>query len=145
MHAELFVILGIYFVIYLVTYLAMKTPARADPWDIEITKAVEDPQALPLCHRCFTPQDHLGWFCPVCGAAVGRYNNWMPYVNVFSEGEVLRAGTKDHIRPSLLVIADYLLYSLAAYFVFAPMYWYFLFRNMRKRQREVSVENEDLV
>jgi predicted metal-binding membrane protein len=62
----------------------------------------------------------------------------MPYIQVFSEGEVLRNGVNDKLRQNALIVAGYLLVSLNFYLVFAPIYWLLLFKNL-KRQKE-SVE-----
>ncbi|HXU78437.1 MAG TPA: hypothetical protein VN794_17820 [Methylomirabilota bacterium] len=107
-----------------------------DPWDPEIEKLIQDPAAEPLCHRCLTPQSPIGWFCPECGTGVGPYNNYMPFVYAFSEGEVLRAGVLDHVRRSPVVVLGFLLYSAAVYAVFAPIYWYYLFSNFRRHPRK---------
>ncbi len=65
----------------------------------------------------------------------------MPYVNIFSEGEVLRNGVTDKLRASPLTIIGYLIYSLGNYFIFAPIYWIFFFKNL-KRLKELP-EDED--
>ena len=104
-----------------------------NPWPEEIEESVHQPEAVPLCHRCFTPQSNKDWFCPNCGTAVGTYNNLMPYVYVFSQGEVLRAGTTERLRPGFLTVAGYLLVSLQGYAFFAPIFWYFLFKNFRRK------------
>jgi hypothetical protein len=121
-------------------WLTSVTNLSPDPWGAEVEQIIQNPQASPLCHRCLTPQDCDGWFCPVCGTAVGQYNNYMPFVYVFSLGEVLRAGVTDHIKPSFLTICGYLLYSFIIYFIFAPIYWYFLFRNLKRHGPEVDPE-----
>jgi len=56
----------------------------------------------------------------------------MPYVYIFSQGEVLRNGVTDRLRASPLTIIGYLIYSLGNYFIFAPIYWYFFFNNLRR-------------
>ncbi len=71
-----------------------------------------------------------------CGAAVGSYNNWMPYVYVFSQGEILRNGVTDKLRVGPFIIMGYLLYSLLTYFIFAPIYWFFFFKNLRRLKEE---------
>jgi len=53
-----------------------------DPWDAEMTEKLNDPEAVPVCHHCFTPQEHDRWFCPECGAAVGPYNNYLPLIHI---------------------------------------------------------------
>lgn len=112
----------------------------SDPWGSEVEQLINDPHLEPLCHRCFTPQSHEAWFCPACGASVGPYNNYMPYVYVFPQGEVLRAGVHDHIRWSVLTIAGYILLSFSCYLVFAPIYWYFLFRNFKRHSHVFEYE-----
>jgi hypothetical protein len=109
-------------------------PSSPDPWDTETDKAVRQPDAVPVCHRCLTPQSPCGWFCPTCGSAVGPYNNYMPYVYIFSEGEVLRNGVTDRMRIGLLTGVGYFLVSLD-YLFFAPIYWFFLVRNFRRARQ----------
>lgn len=111
-----------------------------DPWGPEIEQLLHDPQTQPLCQHCFTPQSGQGWFCPVCGSSVGPYNNYMPFVYVFAQGEVMRAGVTEHIRPSRWVIGSYLFCSLSVYAIFAPVYWYRLFQNLRRQKREQAAD-----
>jgi len=106
-----------------------------NPWGPEVERILQDPNLEPLCHRCFTPHSHQARFCPVCDASVGEYNNYMPYVNIFPQAEVLRSGVHDHVRPSFLIIAGYLLLSVTCYIIFAPIYWFFLFRNLKRQAR----------
>ena len=114
------------------------TEPTPDPWDAEVEKATHEVQAVELCHRCLTPQEQPSWFCPACGASIGAYNNYMPFVYLFAQGEVLRVGVTDHIRPSALVVCGFVLYSIVSYLIFAPVYWYFLFRNLRKSRETMS-------
>ena len=67
-----------------------EAPQKPDPWDAGIERQLEEPESVEICHRCFSPQPPNAWFCEHCGSAVGPYNNLMPYLNAFSEGEVLR-------------------------------------------------------
>lgn len=111
-------------------------PLRPDPWDAAIEQGVHDHGAVLVCHRCFTPVSPAGWFCEHCGSAVGPYNNVMPYVRVFSEGEVFRNGVTDRLHVSSLIVIGYVLYSLISYIVFAPVYWFFLFKNLKRSATE---------
>jgi ribosomal protein L40E len=111
-------------------------PVTPDPWSEEIEKKLRAPDAVEICHRCFTPQPPTAWFCEHCGSAVGPYNNLMPYVSFFSQGEVLRNGVTDRFRASPLIIVGYLVYSLSCYTVFAPIYWYRFFKNLKRQKRE---------
>jgi len=113
-------------------------PTSPDPWDKEIEKALHEPEAMEVCHRCFDPVTPGSWFCQQCGYAVGPYNNLMPYINVFSEGEVLRNGVNDKLRRKPLIVAGYLLVSLNLYLVFAPIYWILLYRNLKRQKGSVE-------
>jgi hypothetical protein len=121
-----------------------KTPISPDPWGEETEKLLQGPDAVEVCHHCFTPQssEGCGWFCEHCGSAAGPYNNLMPFVYVFSQGEVLRNGVNDKLRSSPLIIIGYLLVSASAYTVFAPVYWVALFKNL-KRHRQDQLQNVD--
>ena len=112
------------------------TPITPDPWGAEITASLEQPDATPICHRCLTPYSNDAWFCEHCGSAVGPYNNLMPYVHVFSEGEVFRNGVNDRMNASPLIIGGYLLFSLGSYSIFAPIYWFFFFKNLARLKEE---------
>ena len=107
-------------------------PATPNPWSVEIEESLEQPDATPICHRFLTAYSNDSWFCEHCGNAVGPYNNLMPFVCVFSQGEILRNGVTDKLRANPLTIIGYLIYSLANYFIFAPIYWFFFFKNLKR-------------
>ncbi len=109
-----------------------RLPVPPDPWDSSITEHLDDPDCLPVCHRCLTPQTHHGWHCPQCGTVVGPYGNYLPYVYLFSLGEVFRNGVQHHLTQSPLVKMGYLALSACEYTLFAPVYWFFLFRNLKR-------------
>ena len=133
MTIELFIILvGILLVsIRLWTWLREGTP-KPDPWDSEVAHAMEEENAEPLCYHCLAPLKETRWFCPECGSAVGPYNNYDPYLRVFSQGQLLRTGVLDPVRRSPLIIIGYIILPLAFFAIFAPVYWYFLFRNLNR-------------
>ena len=108
-------------------------PVKRDPWDTEVAQKLSEPDAVEVCHRCLTPLRPNAWFCEHCGRAVGPYNNLMPFLNVFSEGEVFRNGLTDRFRSRRFILFGYILLSLAAYSIFAPVYWLFLLRHFRRR------------
>jgi hypothetical protein len=90
-------------------------------------------------------QSDCAHFCPKCGAAVGDYNNLLPFEQIFSEGEVLRYGTNLNASRRPLVVVGYVLLSFAAYSIFAPVYLYFFFRKLFARanpQMNMPVANE---
>jgi len=113
-------------------------PRTPDPWDQTIADSVDAPEAIPVCHRCLTEHSSLVHFCPRCGAAVGDYNNMLPFEQLFSEGEVFRNGTMLRTQPTFLRVAGDFLLSLAAYSIFAPFYLFFLLRNLTQRPASVA-------
>lgn len=111
-------------------------PLSPDPWDQLTTTALDSDEFEAVCHKCGQPHPTETRFCENCGGALGCYNNWMPYVYIFSEGEVLRTGATGKFRVTALTVGGYVIYSLIAYLIFAPVYWYFLFRNIRRLKAE---------
>jgi hypothetical protein len=116
-------------------------PPPTDPWGREEDEAARDDDALPLCPRCLTPQAGTDWFCPKCGAAVGPYNNLMPFVNTFSIGEVARAGVRDEFRRTRFTRIGYVIFAVAAYTFAFPVYLVRLILRWR-RPEEGVVETE---
>jgi hypothetical protein len=114
-----------------------------NPWSAEIEAELCDGSSSPLCLKCLAAQSGNDWFCPKCGAPVGDYNNWMPYMTIFSDGELLRSGVNSSLRKSPLVIAGYLLYSLNLYTVFAPLYWWRLYQNYKRQQNFSERRDEE--
>lgn len=119
-----------------------RLPVAPDPWDTEIAEKLKEPDCVPVCHHCFTPQLHDKWFCPECGAAVGPYNNCLPYIHIFSEGEVLRNGVRNHLARNPLTVMGYLFFSTTEYLFFAPIYWYLFFRNLRQDSQREQASQE---
>jgi hypothetical protein len=128
--------------VYGLVFWVMEAPCTADPWGKEITNAINNDDAVPVCHHCFTPQPRSGWFCPECGAIVGPYCNCMPYLYIFSQGEVLRAGVTERLRHGPLIVIGYILVSLATFSVglvlLAPIYWFLLFKNLCRTESAPS-------
>lgn len=89
-----------------------EAPVTPDPWDAAVEQKLSEPETPEVCSHCSTPQPPDAWFCEGCGRAVGPYNNVMPFLDVFSEGEVLRNGTTERLRNSWLIPAGYFLMSL---------------------------------
>lgn len=119
---------------------------RPDPWDDQIQAALDDDSATPVCHRCLNEHSATDWFCPHCGAAVGEYNNWLPYVQIFSEGEVLRNAVFDRIRVNSMVVIGFVLFTLALAIttglgiVLAPIYLVLFLRNVGRSRAAVAEE-----
>ena len=128
----------------LILWVRAATP-KPEPWGAEVEASLQSEDATPICHRCLTPHSNVAWFCEHCGSAVGTYNNLMPFVYVFSQGEVLRNGVTDKFRTSPFLIAGYLLYSLASHAIFAPLFWFFFFRNLKRLKAESADESPEAV
>jgi hypothetical protein len=97
-----------------------EAPLRPDPWDADVEKKLSDPDTPQVCPHCLTEQPPTAWFCACCGSAVGPYNNLMPYVQVFSEGEVFRNSGSRHLRNRPLVKIGYTLIMLGT---FSSLFW----------------------
>jgi hypothetical protein len=133
-------------------------PTTPDPWDAEVEQKLSEPDAVEVCPHCLTEQSPTAWFCKGCGRAVGPYNNMMPYIQIFSEGEVLRNGTCDRLRNSPLIPIGYFLLSLnfltvaivrpfgswlLSFLIFLAVlsYWAALLKNL-KRSKTGEVEEK---
>jgi len=125
-------------------------PPTPDPWDAEIEQKLQDPEIQEICHRCLTPHEPGTWFCGHCGAAVGPYNNLMPFLNVFSEGEVLRNGICNRFRNRWFVavgyslialgfgvglLRDYPLVTVSIFSFVVLAYWISVLRNLKRQSR----------
>src|SRR5262245_35078955 len=78
-------VLAIYGLRRFFTWL-LSPSTQPNPWDPEVEASLKTEHCQPLCHECLEPHDPLLHFCPNCGATVGLYTNWMPYLPVFSVG-----------------------------------------------------------
>ncbi len=111
-------------------------PPQPNPWDEDIEASLHEPDAVLLCPRCFEPEREGVQFCRDCGFPVGPYVLWSPYLYIFAVGDLLRTGVDRPFRVKRTTVCFLLVFSLLQYFVFAPVYWFFLFRNIRRQPRE---------
>lgn len=110
-----------------------------EPWGHEIEEQVMRTGVEPLCQRCLTPHSEDVWFCPECGLPASYTAHLLPSLWPLSLGEGFRAVSAGHVRANLLTIAGCLLVSLVSFSFLAPVYWLFLFWNLkRNRQSPVS-------
>ena len=107
-------------------------PVKPDPWDAEVEQKVSGPEAVEVCPHCLTEQPPAAWFCKGCGRAVGPYNNLMPYLQIFSEGEVFRNGVSGRFRNRPLILIGYFLITLGTFSFLAPIYWFSLLLNWKR-------------
>jgi len=117
-------------------------PTTPDPWDDQTTAAMENDDAVPLCHHCLTPHSAAADFCPECGAAVGEYTNLLPYPYLFSVGHALRIGAFGNFKRSPLTVAGFLALGFIEYSVFAPFYWFRLLRNIFYKPQSGSISDQ---
>ena len=110
-------------------------PVKPDPWDVETEKKLSEPETVEICPHCLTEQSPAAWFCKKCGSAVGPYNNLMPYVMVFSQGEVLRNGVAGRFHNRPLVLTGFVLISLSTFPLLAPIFLFFLCKNLKNKTR----------
>ena len=109
-----------------------ESPVTPDPWDAEVEQKLSDPETAEVCPHCLTEQPPTAWFCKGCGRATGPYNNLMPYLQVFSEGEVFRNGNSGRFRNRPLILAGYFLMTLGTFPIFAPIYLLSLLLNWKR-------------
>lgn len=114
-----------------------------DLWPEELDIAVRSPDAVPVCHHCMTPCVYHTWFCPVCGAAIGPYNNILPFIRVFSMGEVMRSGVSPAARFTPLTIPGYILTAFFIVWFLAPFYYFRLIKNYLQIKKHSAVSLED--
>ncbi len=119
-------------------------PTSADPWDAETDLKLEEAEARPLCVRCLCPYEETDWFCPQCGRATSPTTNWMPYLDELSMGDVLRHGTGGRIPVKPLTVIGYVVLALTQYFIFAPIYWWQLWQNVRRWRHDRLTADPDL-
>ncbi|MCX6895436.1 MAG: zinc ribbon domain-containing protein [Verrucomicrobia bacterium] len=118
-------------------------PRTPDPWDAEFEQKIQDPALPETCHHCSTPQPPGAWFCSHCGNAVGPYNNLMPYLHVFSEGEVLRNGVTGRFQNRWLIATGFFLMTLGVYPLFAPVYLLLLLSHLKRSHRNAAASGDE--
>ena len=116
-----------------------------DPWPEAIDRAAREPEAIPVCHRCFLPllYERSRWFCADCGAAVGPFNNILPFVRIFSLGEVARSGVARGARFTTLTACGYTLACYAQGWILFPFYFFRLGRNILRTGDPEAEEDPD--
>jgi hypothetical protein len=114
----------------------------ADPWSEEDEKEINSPDARALCHRCFLRLEYeeSRWFCANCGTAIGPYNNILPYVRIFSIGEIFRSGVGKDAPFTVLTVIGYLLFAFTDATLIAPFYVFRLLKNIRRKKENAEKE-----
>jgi hypothetical protein len=104
-----------------------------DPWPHDIDLSVKAKGAIPLCTNCLFPQVDRRWFCPHCSFPCGEFVATMPYLQIFPVGELFRRGVIGPPEKGIGQKLFLVLYSLAQYSLFAPVYWYWMGRKAAGR------------
>ena len=113
----------------LVKWLGGAKP-KPDPWDQETEDRIQQADAVPICTRCLEPYESACHYCPNCGLPVDTLAPFSPYLYIFVLGDALLTGTNRAFPVNWLTVTGFLLLSAAQYTLLAPVYWYFLFRNI---------------
>ncbi len=116
-----------------------------DPWSREEDAAVRAREAVALCVNCLAPQPPHRRFCPECAYPTGEFVATMPYLTNYVVGEALRQGVIGPPERRVGVLAFLVLYSTTQYSIFAPLYWYWLYRRARGRPICQAVRKEPTV
>jgi hypothetical protein len=116
---------------HLVRSLACRS--HPDPWPAEVEAEVRSREARPLCLNCLFPQERQRSFCPHCGVTTHEFAVVMPYMQIFPVGDMLRSGVSGPPEPRWGVQVFLVLVSLTQYSIFAPVYWYWMFRRAAGR------------
>lgn len=117
-------------------------PASPNPWDDKVEQSIHEPDATPICRRCLEPHEESARYCAHCGLPVDALVPLSPFHQVFAIGDVLLTGTQRKFPVNWLTITGYILLSMAQYLVFAPFYWFFLLRNVRRIRSESKLPEE---
>jgi hypothetical protein len=111
-----------------------------DPWPKEIDEAVRRPDAEPVCLNCLMPQERHFWFCRECGHPGGEYLTVMPYLHIFTIGELMQRGVVGPPERRFWVTCGFVVVSTMEYTIFAPLYWFWMLR--RALGRPICVRGE---
>lgn len=114
-----------------------------DPWSDDLDAAVRAPDAVPVCHRCMTPCELAVFFCPTCGSAFGPYNNILPFIRIFSLGEVLRSGLSPTARFTRLTVPGYIAVGMNGLWFLSAFYYVRLIMNYVRIGRHGAARAED--
>ncbi len=138
MEAKLFILVGM--ALTVVCAYRLLIWFRPDPWDESVSAGMEQADAGALCCRCLELVPEGRHFCDHCGLTSDPCTNYSPYLQLFSLGDALRTGSFGSFSTRPLVIAGFLFLGLCEYAVFAPIYWFFVLRNVRRLGTEKSAE-----
>jgi hypothetical protein len=123
-------------------------PPTPDPWDGQVSAALDQEDCPQVCHSCLNQHDASVHFCPYCGAPVGACTNLMPPLYLYSIGDVFRAGIEGNYRHSAFLTGGFFFASFVAYvlvaplFFLAPIYWFRLLRRIFGPRNTTEVDSQ---
>jgi|TARA_B110000208_G_C11597093_1_gene368559 hypothetical protein len=98
------------------------------PYTLIEPEKKEDEIEVPLCLNCLEPLRDHGWFCSKCGWPSSFYASQMPYIKIFCLGAFFRSGVDGSVNLTKFRITGLLIAALFQYHIFAPFYFYRLYR-----------------
>lgn len=113
-----------------------------NPWDEKTEESIQQPDAVPLCRRCLEPHEESARYCSNCGLPVDSMVPLSPFHQVFAMGDVLLTGTQRRFPVNWLTITGFVFLSMIQYLIFAPFYWFFLLRNVRRLRTESTGDHK---
>lgn len=116
--------------------------ASPNPWDDQVEQSIQEPDATPICRRCLEPYEESARYCSHCGLPVDSLVPLSPFHQVFAIGDVLLTGTQRKFPVNYVTVTGYVLFSTVQYLVFAPLYWFWLLRNVRRIRAEANAAGD---
>ena len=107
-----------------------------DPWDDLLEEDFWE-KATPLyfCGNCGALFDDRRYFCESCGSSVGYYNNSMPFLWIFSLGDLLMYCISPGFRGGRMNIAGVYLMALGQYGPLAIFYLYRMHKQIKQNRQ----------
>ena len=87
--------------------------------------------AQPLCLNCLEAEEGHQWICKECGWPTSFNGTQMPYIKIFCLGAFFRSGVDGSVPLTWPRITGYVFLAIMHYHIFAPLYWYRLYRASR--------------
>ena len=101
---------------------------RPDPWPADVDVEVKLKTAVPLCVNCLSPRSDSRRFCRNCGHPTGDFAALDPYQQLFLVGDGFRKGVIGPPDKRVGVQTFLILFAIAQYSFFAPVYWFWMVR-----------------
>lgn len=108
---------------------------------VEFIEKGEGPE-IALCLNCLAPECGHQWICAECGWPSSFYGSQMPFIDVYCMGALFRSGVDGSVELTKFRIIGLIVYSIANYHIFAPLYWYWVFQARKGNPiKDVDLKN----